>query len=549
MKFLLLFLFPLMLSINSFGQGFSLDFKTTAVNKKISAFPDKYDLSSPLNACVSYNYLIINGRDGLYGSSSSQRIKVYMPDSTAPDMKVTEKRKNYYLNVIIKEVIVYKDSIACAISEYSESFYSIRYLSYENGKWVNAGEDAGSSVEDSRQIFAGNADMFLGYLHRIPVLAAVSNDTLSFINYLKKKGKGPKQFVMDALKTHKLVIYGEIHRRERSWNLCKSIIKDPKFALSTGTVFMELSAHKQNVIDSFLAKEKMDTELVLNIFREVQIDGWYDKGMYEFILEIWKTNKTLPAEKRIKIVAVDIPRPFSTFKTGNEQKKFFDAVGDRNAHMANTIEKYISSNKNTRNYFFIVGAGHVYKSSVPGFASASSGAEPMGTAGSLLKNKFKAGVVFTIFTHCPITENNGKLHGRIRKGLFDYSFFMTGNKPIAFNLKNNPFGKEPFDALPEISYKSNTGTFADNYDGYIFLGPLDTEPSEYILYELYSDDFVKELIRRATLDKTTIQSWFEIKEASKEAIIAKFKENEGKTRWGSLAPLRFKSAKPEQQKK
>ena len=74
---------------------------------------------------------------------------------------------------------------------------------------------------------------------------------------------------------------------------------------------------------------------------------------------------------------------------------------------------------------------------------------------------------------------------------------MNGNKPIAFILKDSPWGKEPFDGLFDVSYKCNIGSFADNYDGYIFLGQLDTELSYGELYELYSDDFVKEFNRRA----------------------------------------------------
>jgi hypothetical protein len=175
---------------------------------------------------------------------------------------------------------------------------------------------------------------------------------------------------------------------------------------------------------------------------------------------------------------------------------------------------------------------------VPGFASAARSATPSGSAGSLLSRRFAEGDVYTIFTHLPIVDNGGKLHGRIRNGLYDHVFHMNGNKPIAFNLKNSPFGREPFDALPEICYKPDAGTFAQNYDGYIFLGSLDVEPSDYLLYELYSDAFVKELTRRAGLENTTVQTWFDIKEISKEAIISKLKEqHEGRKRWTGLSPL------------
>jgi len=520
--------------LHSPAQELSSDFKIVPVNKRINEFPDKFDLTSPLSSCISFNYLLINGKDGLFRSASSRRIQAYLPDSKAKDSKVSEKSRNNYLNKLINEVVIYKDSIACAISVYSESLYSIRYLSLENSRWVNAGEDVGTSVADSRQQFARKAPLFLDFSHRIRTLATVSTDTLSFINYLKKQGQEPKQFVLNALSKHKLVIYGEIHRRLWSWNLWKSILSDPKFNQSTGTIFLEISSHKQNALDQFLAGEKIDTEILLDVFREIQSNGWYDRGMYEFIQEVWKLNKILPSDKRIKLIAADIPRPFSTFKTADEQKKFFDTVMDRNAFMSITIENYIKTKKDKRNSLFIVGCGHAYKSSVPGYASAARSAEPSATAGSLLTGKFPKGDVFIIFTHCPVIDNGGRLDGEVRKGLFDYTFSRTGNKPVAFLLKNSLFGKEPFDALPEISYKSMTGTYADNYDAYIFLGPLETEPGEYVLYDIYSDNFVKELIRRAALDHTTVQDWFDCKEATREAIIGSLKKDAGKNRWSGL---------------
>lgn len=522
-----------------FGQELSSDFKIVTVNKKVREFPDLFDLSSPLSSCISFNYLLINGKDGLLRPASSRRIQSYLPDPGAKDSKVSEKSRNNYLDKLINEVVIYKDTIACVISVYTETLYSIRFLSLENSKWVNAGEDVGTSIADSRQQFARKAPLFLDFNQRIRTLVAVSTDTLSFINYLKKQGQEPKQFVLNALAKHKLVIFGEIHRRLWSWNLCKSIIRDPGFKKSTGTIFLEISAHKQNALDQFLAGKTMDTEIILDIFREIQSNGWYDKGMYEFILDVWRLNQTLPPGKRIKIIAADIPRPFSTFKTADEQKKFFDTVMDRNAFMSKTVETFIKSKKDKRNSLFIVGAGHAYKSSVPGFASAAGSAEPSATAGSLLTGRLPKGEVFILFTHCPVIDNGGNIDGAVRNGLFDYAFYRTGNKPIAFLLKNSPFGTEPFDALPEISYKTVTGTYADNYDGYIFLGPLETEPGEYILHDIYSDNFVKELIRRAALDHSTVQEWFGIKEATRGAIIEGLKEeNKVKNRWGSLSPVK-----------
>jgi hypothetical protein len=547
MKKALSILLVILAAVSGFGQELSPDFIIIPVDKRINEFPDQFDLSSPLKSCISFNYLLANGKEGLLRGASTVRIRSYLPETGASDSKVSEKTRNFFLNILVNEIVVYKDTVACAISVFDKSFYSIRIFTFENEKWVNTGEDVGNSVEDSRQRFAKKADMLLDYNRRTRVLAKVSTDTLSFTKYIEKAGQEPKQFVLNALTKHKLVIYGEVHRRLWSWTFCKEIIDDPRFYRSTGTIFMEISSDKQNDLDKYFAGDTMDKELLLNVFRGMQSNGWHDRGMYEFIQEVWKLDKTLPANKRIKIVAVDIPTPLSTFKTADEQKRFFDNSMDRNVCMAQNIEEFTQSKKDKRNSLFIVGAGHAYKSLAPGFASAAPNAEP--GAGSLLGSKFPKGEVFSIFTHCPIISNSGIIDGRIRGGIFDYSFYQAGNKPVAFILKNSPFGREPFDAFPEISCYSRAGTFADNYDGYIFFGPLEAEPCEYILYDLYNDDFVREMERRAAFDESTVQKWFGTTEATKEAIIAKLKkENEGTTRWGKQLPPLMNTMKTGQKK-
>lgn len=340
-----------------FGQALSSDFKTISVHKKIGEFADAFDLSSPLTACVSFNYLMIKGRESKMGLASSQRIRAAFPDSEKPDSEVDEKLRAKYLNALVHEVITYKNAVAGVISEYRESLYSIRFMSLENGRWLNAGEDEGTSLADSRKDFLKKAGLFYDYTKRIPVLSRVPTDAAPFAKYLKKEGRDPKAFVLKALAKHKLVIYGEIHRRQWSWDFCRSVLNDRVFPESAGTVYMEISAHKQNDLDAFLAKETLDPELILGVFREMQSGGWPDKGMYEFLLDVWRLNRTLPAGKRIKVVAVDIPRPYSTFRTSEEQEKYFDTVMNRNAFMSETIEKDIRSNRDPRHGLFIVGTG------------------------------------------------------------------------------------------------------------------------------------------------------------------------------------------------
>ena len=510
------------------------DFKIIEINKRVDEYPDKYDLNSPLNSFISFKYLQSQGKQGLYRAVNSYRIKDAFPKPNAPDIEIKKDKRDALLQTRIREIIIYKDSVAGLITDYLQPpMCIITYLSLEDGKWLNAGEGLGNDLIDAREKFKDNSKTFLQFIYRTIEFKTVSTDTSSFINYLKKNGKTPKEFVLQSLMNNKIVVYGEIHRRKSSWDLMKSIINDPRFAEHTGTIFMELSSDKQDELNTFFANGKLDTEIILDIFRSVQIYGWYDKGMYEFLLELWKLNQKLPQKARIQVVAVDEPRPFDSLKNFEELEYHFNTL-DRNEQMAQNISSTIKNQKGKRNNLFIVGDAHAYKSLVPGIASGREYNEALPTAAAQLSEMFSQEDVFTIFPHCPIISNDGKIYGKIRNGLFDQVFAEMGNGSIAFNLKDSPFGKEPFDGIYEIRYSTQAGSFEKNYDAYLFLEPLEIESEEYLFNSIITEDYLKELKRRAKMTNNSLEKWFDVDNAIIENIKMTKEFDPSKKRWTDL---------------
>jgi len=156
------------------------------------------------------------------------------------------------------------------------------------------------------------------------------------------------------------------------------------------------------------------------------------------------------------------------------------------------------------------------------------------TVASQLTAALSKDQVFSIFQHMPIISNNGQIYGKLRNGIFDYAFSTYGNKSVAFNLKNCPFGNEPFDALNEISYNKMAGNYQDNYDAYIFFGPLENESGEYLFDDLITEDYFKELDRRAKMNNTSLEKWFDVDNASVETIKKKMQFNPNEKRWTDL---------------
>ncbi len=513
----------------------SVHAQTITINKQLKDFPDTFNLSTPLNAGITCSYLIVNGKENQWRDASVYMIREYLPKSNALDRIVKETSKKKMLDGEIKEINVYKDSVACMITQLDSVYYSIRTLGYEDGKWLNVGEDMGNVLEKSRERFYSHAPNTLNRLRRSSQLKSVTTDTLAFVNYLKQHGVEPKELLIKAMAAHSLVIYGELHRRKISWEFLTSVLNDPRFPDKVGTIFVELPSYQQSEFDRFYASKKLDTEILLEIMRSQQIYGWWDKGEYEFLINVWKLNQTLPSKKQIKVVSVDVQPPYKTIRTAEDFKQSEANLIDRNTNMANVVENTLLSKTDKRNSLFIVGYGHAYKSHVPGGFSTIEGKEAALSAGAQLVQRLSDKNVFVVLQHVPMGTNSGAL-GLVRHGLFDTAFEKSGNKPVAFPLSGSPFGAEPFDADYEMSFDSRVGNFADNFDGYIFLNPLKVEDSDYILYDIWSDQFVAEMKRRATLSNFNMNRWLGTEgEITKEKIISTFKEEtEGKKRWSQL---------------
>ena len=495
------------------------DFTIFLVNKKVKDFPDVFDNTSALSTRITVSYIWINGTANKYREIRPERKRLYDPSADSPNEEVSEKYKNINLNSTILEVIMYHDSIAGIITQYSDSSFSIEYFEKTNNRWWYLGGDPYNSLSDCRKQFFKYASSFLSELHRAAITAKIPKDTVQFIDFLKNRAYNPNEFLIKKLKEHKLVMYGEIHHRKTSWDFCRQILNDKKFSKYVGTVFMEMASHKQPDLDKFLASDTLNKELLLDIFREYLLFGWIDKGMFDFVMDVRKINQNLPKNKRIRIIAVDTPRPFSTFMSKEDMRKN-DTQFDRDEFMANTILNYLKKSPDKRHAFFIVGTAHICKT--------------LNSAGNNIFNSLPKNDTYAFFTHSPVTDNFMDIPLRIRGGVFDYAFKKTGNSPLAFDLKNSPFGKEPFDAF----YSEGSGLFQDNYDGYIFLGSLDSEPNGELLLDLYSDKFIKEINRRLGFDNTTIEKVLKIKDSSKESVIESILKDYFQRKWDYLPPLK-----------
>ena len=486
-------LFFLVLTFGGYAQP-SSDFNIERIGRQVKEFQlDSINLSSPIDYYLSRARVRMSGK-----LKNWSRISSTMFDFSAdgPDEVIDDDVRNYILNEKIDCIVTYRDSVASIVTHSEgDDIVLLNYCWLEDGKWVNRGQGMADDWNDAQQKLSEQLPEALYNLPRIAVINDLPEDVSPFLEYISDVNLSPEAFLLEMLNTHKVVVNGECHRRQVSWDMLKRLISMPDFSDKAGCVFMELPSWHQSTMDNFLSSDTLNSNLIIRIFQDEQLNGWWDRGEFEFLCDLWKINQSLPDNKKIRVVLADYQLPYSSITKSEDARE----LEDRNTHMANVVVSTVQNSADRRNNLFIVGCAHAYKSNQAGFASAAFGKDAELTAGAQIAKALGNDNVFTVFQHVMSGDNRGGNKSAIRGGIFDAAFERNGNKPIGFRLAGSPFGAEPFDGIYEIKYKTATGTYQDNFDGYLFLAPLAEEPEAVPLTEIFTDEFVAEMQRRASV--------------------------------------------------
>ncbi|MDE6125811.1 MAG: hypothetical protein K2G30_02545 [Muribaculaceae bacterium] len=457
-----------------------------------------FRLGSPLECYAARSWIRLSGREGLWGCISSGKFRF---DPGVPDLEVGDDVRRMVLGEEIEAVVTYRDSVAAVVIREDPDYLLLNYCWLEDGRWVNGGQAIADDMAEARGMLSAELPRRLADIPRIAAVESVPTDIAPFARFAAGVRETPEEFLLRQLKSHRLVINGELHRRKVSWDMLRRLAAMPEFPAVTGTVFMELPSHRQPTMDRFFAADTMDVESLYSVFRDEQPNGWWDRGEFEFLCDLWRLNRSLPEDSRIGVVLADYQVPYSEITERTPEAE------NRDTHMADVVAGHIARSGDSRGNLFLVGCGHACKSDVPGLYSAAAGEALRNTAARQLADRLGDGEVFTVWQHALSGDNNGGSRAAVRGGIFDRAFELAGNRPIGFGLAESPFGLEPFDGIAEIKYDIRTGSYADNFDGFLFLHPLADEPRAEPLDEVFSEAFVAEMKRRAEVLGLSRATW------------------------------------------
>ena len=418
--------------MNTSSANSNFEIQVYAVNRSVRDFPDEWNRSTPENTVATICRFQARGEKDKWGFIGMERLENAPPRETGeieiPPQGIVER----YLNTTIREVRIHRESIA-------------------------------------------------GVISTPPVKEDFKPTSIKpFVQYLKEHVLDAETFLMNTLAKYPMVIFGETHHRQMSWDFCRSIIEHVNFSEIVGTIFLELPAHNQSCIEAFLENDTLDLEPVIQCLRDSWNIGWPDQGALDFIAALWRVNQTLREENRVQIQLADIPLPYDQMHTEEDAQRHQHQNRDR--FMADCMAQFLDAWKlEDRHALFIVGMDHANLNALK--------------AGFFVRQVYGPEAVYSIFTHTARQTNLGEEYGRLRHGVFDAAFREIGDRPVGFPLKNSPFGAEPYDDL------TVPGSYADSYDGYVYFGPLEDE--RWVTYPegFYDETFLAELDRRTRLFK------------------------------------------------
>jgi hypothetical protein len=460
------------------------------VHRRVSAFPDREDLSTPEAAYATiHRAWAAEGDDGPFWRRFSVP-EIAMGAPTGAKQPLPKEKAERLLSAEVLEVHTWDKNRAALVARMPRKVHDldIRELKCVKGKWLNKGDGYADSIEEARKTIA----TWQAYQRakdvrdNRPPIADPAAHLKAFVDFLKHEAREPQQFALDALEKHRIVILGEIHNRPRYWAFNTAVVGSSEFARRAGVIYLELPSNDQPLVDRFLAASKYDPEPVIDMLRDKMQAGWPDQPTLDFFRTVWEVNQKLPESQRLRIVLADMAQPWKEIHNREDWKKY-DV--DRNQYMAENIIRDLQKHAADRQHaLFIVGYGHAMVN------FTQPGGDPIKSAGWHLREKLGEKNVFAIFPHGPVITDRGEVSERLALGLFDTAFAALGNKPMAFPLNRGPFGRQIFDATPE---SLTTDPYGKGYHAYLYLGPVEGEILAPLIPGFYTDEFVRELDRRS----------------------------------------------------
>ncbi len=334
-----------------------------------------------------------------------------------------------------------------------------------------------------------------------------SQNIEEYTKVINEKGKEPIEFVLNTIEKYDLIIFDDaLHPAVEPFEFYQELLSAKENKIMY--VFIEVfQINIQHYIDAYFESNTKDKNLLKKVFQ----DDFSGYGLrYETYLNllsrIWDINHLRNDSKKIKVIAVDQPIYWESIHTRRDYDTFLESLIGRDYFMYKTILKKMSSFEKRKKGIFLTNTRHAYKH------IKNSNGELYWNCGTFF-NKWHNEKTYSIRIHNATLSIENKTDtqnknisaqglekytyswSKMENGYWDEAFKLNKNKPVAFSLKDNVFGKAKYIGNHMTNVEKNQ-TMYDAYDALIFLAPLDNLHFSAKMNFLYTNEFKKELKRR-----------------------------------------------------
>lgn len=334
-----------------------------------------------------------------------------------------------------------------------------------------------------------------------------------YIEVLRQQGHDPVDFVLARLNDYDLLIFDDAwHPVVEPFEFYQELVQTPEFRTQVKNIFVEIfPLNKQPHLDAYFNTEPENRELLYPAFQDdFSGTGWPLQTYFDLLHTVYEVNRELPAEERLRVLAVNAPTYWREIKTSQDVQLFRKSLIGNDYTMYKIILSELDRFESGQKGIFLTNTRHAYK------GIKDRNGRYFWNCGTFFY-QWHPGKTYSIRFHNlalfveqekPVDANTARTTAgmerfsykwvRMADGLWDSAFAALENKRIALPLRDNIFGKEPY--VGNHMHKAAAGqTMYDANDAIIFLAPLEALHNSAKVDFIYTPAFRQELERRYRL--------------------------------------------------
>jgi hypothetical protein len=192
------------------------------------------------------------------------------------------------------------------------------------------------------------------------LLEAAATQTGGTAALSNRKVTGPVDAIpgiVAAFQQHPVVMIGEDHWLREVGDFYIQLVRDVRFQQSVQDIVVEFaSRNNQSLLDRYIAGEDVPTAEVRHIWRDTtKVASWESPIYAEWLGAIRDVNKTLPPNRRLRVLAADTAVHWSGIRTHSD----WEALGDNSLSFADVIIEQVLRKKH--HALVVLGTNHVLK--------------------------------------------------------------------------------------------------------------------------------------------------------------------------------------------